>query len=76
MGDHLTDGGSIIENAVGDCPEGKANVEGVDVRCMIDTGAKISMITESFYKEFLDHGREVAEVTSYITISGNPLRWL
>ena len=46
------DGGSIIENAVGDCPEVKVSVGGVDVGCLIDTGAEVSTITESFYKEF------------------------
>ena len=71
MGEHLTDGGSIIENAVGDCPEVKVGVGGVDVGCLIDTGAEVSTITESFYKEFLAQGREVIDVTSYIRISAS-----
>ena len=71
MGEHLTDGGSIIENAVGDCPELKVKVGGVDVGCLIDTGAEVSTITESFYKEFLDQGSEVIDVTSYIRISAS-----
>ena len=71
MGEHLTDGGSIIENAVGDCPEVKVRVGGVDVGCLIDTGAEVSTITESFYKEFLAQGREVIDVTSYIRISAS-----
>lgn len=53
VGEHLTDGGSIIENVVGDCPEVKFRVRGVDVGCLIDTGADVSTITESFYKEYL-----------------------
>ena len=71
MGEHLTDGGSIIKNAVGDCPEVKVRVGGVDVGCLIDTGAEVSTITESFYKEFLAQGREVIDVTSYIRISAS-----
>lgn len=71
VGEHLTDGGSIIENAVGDCPEVKVRVGGVDVGCLIDTGAEVSTITESFYKEFLAQGREVIDVTSYIRISAS-----
>ena len=50
MGEHSTYGGSIIENAVGNCPEVKVKLGGVDVRCLIDTGAEVSTITESFYK--------------------------
>lgn len=44
---------------------------GVDVGCLIDTGAKVSTITESFYKEFLAQGREVIDMTSYIRISAS-----
>ena len=71
VGEHLTDGGSIIENAVGDCPEVNVRVGGVDVVCLIDTGAEVSTITESFYKEYLAQGREVIDVTSHIKISAS-----
>lgn len=71
MGEHLADGGSIIENAVGDCPEVKVRLGGVDVGCLIDTGAEVSTVTESFYKEFLARGSEVVDVTSYIKISAS-----
>ena len=39
MCEHLTDGDSIIENTVGDCSEVKVRLRGVDVGCLIDTGA-------------------------------------
>ena len=71
MGEHSTYGGSIIENAVGNCPEVKVKLGGVDVGCLIDTDAEVSTITESFYKEFLAQGREVIDVTSYIKISAS-----
>ena len=71
MGEYSTYGGSIIENAVGNCPEVKIKLGGVDIGCLIDTGAEVSTITESFYKEFLAQGREVIDVTSYIKISAS-----
>ena len=71
MGEHSTYGGSIIENAVGNCPEEKVKLGGVDAGCLIDTGAEVSTITESFYKEFLAQGREVIDVTSHIKISAS-----
>lgn len=71
VGEHLTDGGSIIENAVGECPEVKVRVGGVDFRCRIDNGAEVLTITESFYKEFFVQGREVIDVASYIRISAS-----
>lgn len=48
VGEHLMDGGSIIEDAVRDCSEVKVSVEGVGVGCLIDTGTEASTITESF----------------------------
>ena len=71
MGEHSTYGGPIIENAVGSCPEVKVKLGGVDVGCLIDTGAEVSTMTESFYQEFLAQGREVIDVTSYIKISAS-----
>ena len=71
VGEYSTYGGSIIENAVGNCPEVKVKLGGVDVGCLIDTGAEVSTITESFYKEFLAQGREVIDATSYIKISAS-----
>ena len=71
VGEKLTDGGLIIVNAVGVCPEVKVRVGGVVVGCLIDTGAEVSIITESFYKEYLAQGREVIDVTSYIKISAS-----
>ena len=54
MGEHSTYGDSINENAVGNCPEVKVKLGGVDVGCLIYTGAEVSTITNSFYKEFVD----------------------
>ncbi|KAK2552973.1 hypothetical protein P5673_025684 [Acropora cervicornis] len=71
VGEYSTYGGSIIENAVGNCPEVKIKLGGVDVGCLIDTGAEVSTIPESFYKEFLVQGREVIDVTSYIKTSAS-----
>lgn len=70
VGEHIS-GGSIIAQAIGDCPEVRVRVDDVDVRCLIDTGAEVSTVTESFYMEHLAPGREVVDVTSYIKISAS-----
>lgn len=54
MGEHSTYGDSITENAEGNCPEVKVKLGGVDVGCLINTGAEVSTITQSFHKEFVD----------------------
>lgn len=71
MGEHTNSGGSIIDNVVGSCPEVNVRLGGVQVSCLIDTGAEVSTITESFFKEHLSQGREVLNVSSYIRISAS-----
>ncbi|KAK3703901.1 hypothetical protein QZH41_009140 [Actinostola sp. cb2023] len=61
----------LVEHLAGNCPEVRVRVGDVDVRCLIDTGAEVSTVTESFYKEHLAPGREVVDVTSYMTISAS-----
>lgn len=39
--------------------------------CLIDTGAEVSTITESYFMEHLSQGREVINVSSYIRISAS-----
>lgn len=43
----------------------------VDVACLIDTGAEVSTITESFFFRHLSDGREVQNVSSYIRLSAS-----
>ena len=44
-------GGSIIERAIGECPEVTACLGGKELRCLVDTGAQVSTITESLFSE-------------------------
>lgn len=69
-GEHST-GGSIVAQAIGNCPVAEIRVGGVDIRCLIDTGAEVSTVTESFYKEHQAQGRKVIDVTSTIRISAS-----
>ena len=43
----------------------------MDVACLIDTGAEVSTITESFFMKHLSERREVINVLSYIRISAS-----
>jgi len=71
VGEHISGGSTLIAQAIGDCPEAVVRVGDVDIKCLIDTGAQVSTVTETFYKEHLAPGREVIDVSSYITISAS-----
>ena len=63
-------GSAVFQKAVGKCPEVSVVLGGVrDVRCLLDTGAQVSTITESFFREHLTHN-EIIDVSEFISISG------
>lgn len=47
----------FLERAVGKCPEVDIHIDGVSVRCLLDTGSNVSTLTESFFRENL-HGED------------------
>lgn len=47
----------FLEHAVGKCPEVDVRIDGVPVRCLLDTGSNVSTLTESFFRENL-HGED------------------
>ena len=51
MNSEIVDKGSIMRNAVGNCPEAIVELEGREVRCLLDTGAQVSTVTESWYRQ-------------------------
>ena len=63
--------GSLISKAVGRCPEAVLQLGSEDVRCLLDTGAQVSTVTESFFKAHLEkEGCDLVDVSSYIKITG------
>ena len=46
----------LLTKAVGKCPEAVVDFGGVEVNCLIDTGAEVTTITESYYKERFGNG--------------------
>lgn len=44
-----------IKNAAKDSPITTIEINGQPVKCLLDTGAKISTISELFYKQLLQH---------------------
>ena len=63
------DDGSILNRAVGKCPEVMVGVGDVQMRCLVDTGAQVSTITESFFLAQLGEGRRLTDVSSMLKIT-------
>ena len=65
-----TNGSNLIQRAVGECPEVTLDLGSAkDVRCLLDTGAQVSTITQRFYNENLSH-EELIDVSKFISIKG------
>ena len=65
------DVGSMIMKAIGQCPEAVVRLGSVEIKCLLDTGAQVSTVTESFFRKYLQkEGGELIDVSSYIRISG------
>ena len=63
------DVGSILKRAVGTCPEVEVKVGDVSWKCLLDTGAQVSTITESFFRAQLGAGRNLTDVSSMLKIT-------
>ena len=59
--------GKFLEKAVGVCPETIIDIKGVKVRCLLDTGAEVSTMTESFFRNNFDEA--LADVSDYVKIT-------
>ena len=49
--DVIINNGEFLKKAVGVCTETIIDINGKNVRCLLDTGAEVSTMTESFFKE-------------------------
>ncbi len=65
----LQESGSIIEKAVGDCPIAQVKIGNAEVTCLLDTGAQLSTLTESCFKENFSQ-EELVDVHALLSISG------
>ena len=54
---------------MGECPEVYIKIGPIEVRCLLDTGAQVSTITESFFREHLIQEGHIQDVSRLIKIS-------
>ena len=58
----------IYRNAIGKCPLVDVLVNDKEVKCLLDTGAEVSTLTEDFYKNNLA-GIETVDTTKWMKIT-------
>lgn len=60
--------GSLLLRAVGTCPEAWVTIDGVGMKCLLDTGAQVSTITETFYRRHMSQG-ELVDINNFLRVS-------
>lgn len=63
---------TLMKKIVGKCPDVTVSVQGVDVCCLLDTGAQVSTLTEAFYQEHLAArpGIELLDISQVMKVVG------
>ena len=56
----------------GNCPTALVSIAGVPVKCLLDTGAVTSLVSNSFYKNFLKNKISSLDksISSYVNVIG------
>ena len=65
--DVIINNGEFLKKAVGVCPETIIDINGKKVRCLLDTGAEVSTMTKSFFKE--NFNETLADISDYVKIT-------
>lgn len=57
-----------IKNAAEDSPTTIVEINGQPIKCLLDTGAEVSTISEMFYKQFL-HQQDITDTRKFLRLS-------
>lgn len=57
-----------IKNAAEDSPTTIVEINGQPIKCLLDTGAEVSTISEMFYKQFL-HQKDITDTRKFLRLS-------
>ena len=59
--------GKFLDKAIGVCPETEVGIDNVKFKCLLDSGAEVSTMTESFFRNNLNE--ELTDVSDYLKIT-------
>ena len=60
-----------LDKIIGECPTVDVLMNGVPLKCLVDTGSQVSTITESFYNSFSSQFQELTDVSQYIRLNAS-----
>ena len=60
----------MLHKAIGTCPELIVQLGKADVRCLLDTGAQVSTITEACFNPYFGDEERLVDVAPYTDYSG------
>lgn len=60
-----------LEKIVGTCPTVTVSMNGVSVKCLLDSGSQVSTITESFYDTHFSQFQDIHDCSSYIKLTAS-----
>ena len=61
--------GFDTRKAVGQCPDVMVSIGDVNVKCLLDTGAQVSTITEEFYRKHFKM-EELTDISAFLRVTG------
>ena len=65
-----THGSTRLEKAIGECPVVRVTLDGRTVACLVDTGAQVSTLTETSFKEMFGSDTRPEDISPYLKVSG------
>ena len=63
--------GSMLEIMVGGCPEATIVVMDAEVRCLVDTVAQVSTLTESYYRKYLESNVKLVDISNILRVNSS-----
>ena len=63
------EGSEVLHKAIGRCPELMVQIGKADIRCLLDTGAQVSTITEACFNQYFGDEERLVDVARYIRIT-------
>ena len=69
-GEHSAEeeGSEVLHKAIGRCPELMIQLGKANIRCLLDTGAQVSTITEACFNQYFGDKERLVNVAPYIYI--------
>ena len=66
----IKDKSTVLQKAVGKCPQVVAKIAGVNVACLVDSGSEVSTVTEGFFRRHLEENvNRPMDTSSWIAIT-------